>query len=156
MPTPLATGEARLLHRSLSELGSKFFDAHGTLSGKVDAMSAGIALDMGSMRGELVAIKSAVEALSRAVTQIAEREQVTGSYMLTVANMAGRAEGAASKAKVESLPPAAKWLARALTWAGESLVEHWAVHLLVWAVAAALVASGAVGAWLAHHWKLLP
>ena len=52
---------------------------------------------------EVASVREAIISLGRAVSQLAEREQVTGSYLIQVAGMAGEAKGAA-RHKRESDP----------------------------------------------------
>ena len=62
-------------------------------------MASGMQLELGWIKGEVSEVKVAIVAMGRAIDQLAQREAVTGSYMIQVAGMAGEAKGAASAAR---------------------------------------------------------
>lgn len=118
--------------------------ASGTshLDGRLDALAGGVQLELGGIKGELGEVKAAIVAMGRAIDQLAQREAVTGSYMIQVAGMAGEAKGAAtvSRSRRESDPvqriasgvlvlfikhgPAWLWRALPLIVAGGMFVLH--------------------------------
>jgi hypothetical protein len=138
-PTPKPWEDQELsVREALRRLGSHVIarlDEQDTRSNdRHENLTRGLKLELGSM-------KDAIVAQSRAITQLAEREQVTGSYLIQVAGMAGEAKGAAHAAASQrkSLPP----LLRAVNWVGGLLADHWMLK-------AALLVAGALAGWLLH------
>lgn len=145
-PTPKPWEDEELsVRQALRLFASHTLEEQARMRGMLGLELQGVhtALDDGDSR--LARIEAAVVSLGRAVRQVAEREQVTGSYLIQVAGMAGEAKGAAHAAHRKSLPP----ILRTLNWLGERVADHWITHLVT-------LAMGGGVAWLLHWRHLLP
>ena len=106
------------------------------IDGRIDAMASGMQLELGGIKGEQAEIKNAIVAMGRAIDQLAQREAVTGSYMIQVAGMAGEAKGAASAARHRDSDPVKAIVGGIVT----VVVKH--APVWVWRALPLIVAGG--------------
>lgn len=137
-PTPLLSGEGRLLHRAIKDLGSQVLHVSRQVAEsdrKVDALHE----DFGGVVAALSRLEGRVEAMS-------DRDEDTGRHIIQLAEGIGEAKGMA-KHRRASDPPAIVFLVRAGAKLSKHMARWWAIHL----AASALTAWAAWSAWLSHH-----